>query len=57
MIRSILFCGIYLQVFSAVFIRKCMYLCNYVYGGRCAIWYQTLKNGVLILGQNAILTS
>ena len=24
---------------------------------RCAIWYQTLKNGVLMVGQNAILTS
>ena len=24
---------------------------------RCAIWYQTLKNGVLTVGQNAVLTS
>ena len=24
---------------------------------RCAIWYQMLKNGVLTVGQNAIVTS
>ena len=24
---------------------------------RCAIWYQMLKNGILLVGQNAILTS
>ena len=24
---------------------------------RCAIWYQTLKNGIRIFGQNAVLTS
>ena len=24
---------------------------------RCAIWYQTLKNGVLKVGENAVLTS
>ena len=24
---------------------------------RCAIWYQTLKNGVGMVGQNAVLTS
>ena len=24
---------------------------------RCAIWYQTLKNGVRMVGQNAVLTS
>ena len=24
---------------------------------RCAIWYQTLKNGVPTVGQNAVLTS
>ena len=24
---------------------------------RCAIWYQTLKNGILTVGQNAVLTS
>ena len=24
---------------------------------RCAIWYQKLKNGVRMVGQNAILTS
>ena len=27
------------------------------YVARCAIWYQTLKNGVLTVGQNAVLTS
>ena len=24
---------------------------------RCAIWYQTLKNGVRVVGQNIVLTS
>ena len=24
---------------------------------RCAIWYQTLKNGVRMVGQNAFVTS
>ena len=24
---------------------------------RCAIWFQTLKNGVRMVGQNAVLTS
>ena len=24
---------------------------------RCAIWYQTLKNGLRMVGQNAALTS
>ena len=57
MIRSILYCAIYFQVFSALFIRKCMDICNYVYMGCCANWYQTLKNSVVIVGQNAILTS
>ena len=28
-----------------------------VYVARCALWYQTLKNGVLMVGQNAVLTS
>ena len=27
------------------------------YGMRCAIWYQTLKSGVRMVGQNAVLTS
>ena len=37
-----------------VYIR-CIY--RYVYVIRCAIWYQMLKNGVRMVGQNAVLTS
>ena len=28
-----------------------------IYVMRCAIWYQMLKNGVRMVGQNAVLTS
>ena len=28
-----------------------------VYVMRCAIWYQTLKNGVRMVGLNAVLTN
>ena len=28
-----------------------------IYMMRCAIWYQTLKNGVRMVGQNSVLTS
>ena len=28
---------------------------QHLYVMRCAIWYQTLKNGVLMVGQNAVL--
>ena len=30
---------------------------SYVLVMRCAIWYQMLKNGVRMVGQNAVLTS
>ena len=30
---------------------------SYILVMRCAIWYQTLKNGVRMVGQNVALTS